>query len=90
MTPPASRGLPERPDPAERELHLKAGLHDLVAGKTCADRLAAVSTLRKLGDKRGREPTKNGPVAAIDPLKACGRLFIEERASLFARDTLPS
>ena len=45
---------------------------------------------RKLGDKRGREPTKNGPVAAIDPLKACGRLFIEERASLFARDTLPS
>ncbi|MBP9206954.1 MAG: serine/threonine protein kinase [Kofleriaceae bacterium] len=52
VTPPASRGLPERPDPAERELHLKAGLHDLVAGKTCADRLAAVSTLRKLGDKR--------------------------------------
>jgi hypothetical protein len=52
VTPPASSRAPEGPDPAERELRLKAGMHDLVAGRTCADRLAAVTALRKLGDKR--------------------------------------
>lgn len=38
-----------RPDP---ELVLKANLHDLVSGRTCADRLVAVKALRQLGDKR--------------------------------------
>lgn len=37
------------PDP---ELVLKASLHDLTNGSTCADRLAAVKALHRLGDKR--------------------------------------
>lgn len=38
--------------PPDPELVLKASLHDLVNGNTCADRLAAVKALHRLGDKR--------------------------------------
>jgi serine/threonine-protein kinase len=35
----------------DRETRLKAALHDLETGKTCADRKAAIPTLVQLGDK---------------------------------------
>jgi hypothetical protein len=35
----------------DRETRLKAALHDLETGKTCADRKAAIPTLVELGDK---------------------------------------
>lgn len=38
--------------PPDPELLLKANLHDLANGSTCAQRLAAVDALRRLGDKR--------------------------------------
>jgi hypothetical protein len=36
--------------PQQRETLLKAALHDLENGKTCADRKAAIPTLVQLGD----------------------------------------
>jgi serine/threonine-protein kinase len=40
------------PSPEDKELQLKAALHDLESGATCADRKQAVATLRDLGDAR--------------------------------------
>jgi len=37
---------------ADRETRLKAALHDLENGKTCADRKAAIPTLIQVGDER--------------------------------------
>jgi serine/threonine-protein kinase len=42
----------------ERELKLKALLHDLQNGKTCTERKAAVAALEALGDPRAIEPLK--------------------------------
>jgi len=36
----------------DKETRFKAALHDLEAGKTCADRKAAIPTLVELGDAR--------------------------------------
>lgn len=38
--------------PVDRETMLKAALHDLESGKTCADRKAAIPTLVQLGDPK--------------------------------------
>jgi hypothetical protein len=37
--------------PVDKETRLKAALHDLETGKTCADRKAAIPTLVELGDQ---------------------------------------
>ncbi len=50
--PPHQAPLVLAATPPDPELLLKANLHDLVNGSTCAERLAAVEALRRLGDKR--------------------------------------
>lgn len=53
LAPPVQRApLVVTAPPPDRELLLKAGLHDLVNGRTCAERQVAVEALRRLGDKR--------------------------------------
>ncbi len=42
----------------DKEVELKAYLHDLQTGKTCADRKAAIPMLVELGDPRAIEPLK--------------------------------
>jgi hypothetical protein len=44
--------------PVDTETVLKAALHDLENGKTCADRKAAIPALVKLGDERAIAPLK--------------------------------
>jgi serine/threonine protein kinase len=58
LTPPVTPPVPLAPptDPAaERELKLKALIHDLQNGKTCTARKAAIAPLVELGDKRAIE-----------------------------------
>ncbi len=43
--------MPAIPSPTDNETLLKAALHDLEKGKTCADRKAAIPKLVELGDK---------------------------------------
>ena len=40
------------PTGVDNETRLKAALHDLETGKTCADRKAAIPTLVEIGDER--------------------------------------
>jgi len=42
----------------DREVELKAALHDLQTGKTCTDRKAAVARLAELGDARAIDPLR--------------------------------
>jgi hypothetical protein len=42
----------------EHELRLKALIHDLQNGKTCAERKAAIAALVELGDRRAIEPLR--------------------------------
>ncbi|HSK02911.1 MAG TPA: hypothetical protein VK932_16785, partial [Kofleriaceae bacterium] len=64
---------------AERELKLKALIHDLQNGKTCAARKAAIAPLVALGDPRAIEPLRaarhrmQGGVAGVgaDNVNAC-------------------
>ena len=48
---PAAPFLPSIPSPVDHTTQLKAALHDLDAGKTCAVRKAAIPKLVALGDK---------------------------------------
>jgi len=45
--------------PVDRDAQLKALLHDLEAGKTCAERKAAIGKLVELHDVRAIQPLKN-------------------------------
>jgi serine/threonine protein kinase len=64
---------------AERELRLKALIHDLQNGKTCAERRAAIAPLVELGDRRAIEPLRaarhrmQGGIAGVgaDNTNAC-------------------
>jgi serine/threonine-protein kinase len=40
------------PPPVDRDIRLKAALHDLEDGKTCTDRKAAIATIVELGDPK--------------------------------------
>jgi serine/threonine protein kinase len=80
---PASNAAPGAPGSAaleaERELKLKALIHDLQNGKTCAARKAAIAPLVELGDPRAIEPLRaaryrmQGGVAGVgaDNVNAC-------------------
>ena len=50
--PPPAAAPAFGPSAEDRELRLKAALHDLEMGKTCAERKAAIPTLVDLGDPR--------------------------------------
>ena len=54
VTPEPAPPPPAPPAPAteNRSIALKAALHDLEHGRTCAARKAAVKQLRELGDRR--------------------------------------
>jgi eukaryotic-like serine/threonine-protein kinase len=56
---PLESGTPAAAEPtADREIKLKALLHDLQNGKTCPARKAAIAPLVELADRRAIEPLK--------------------------------
>jgi serine/threonine protein kinase len=56
--PPPPPSSLKTPPPVDKETQLKAALHDLESGKTCADRKAAIPVLADLGDERAIAPLK--------------------------------
>jgi hypothetical protein len=57
----------------DRETELKALLHDLQAGKTCADRKDAIPKLIMLGDERAIEPLRKARYRMVGGLLGFGQ-----------------
>ncbi len=81
-------GAPPSEPAADREIVLKALLHDLQNGKTCAARKAAIAPLVELGDRRAIEPLRaaryrmQGGIAGIGADNVNGCLTREAEAAI--------
>jgi serine/threonine-protein kinase len=68
-TPPITMPVPT----IDRETELKALLHDLQTGKTCADRKEAIAKLVMLGDERAIEPLRKARYRMVGGLLGFGQ-----------------
>jgi hypothetical protein len=94
-TPTFPAGVPS-PAAVDPELKLKALIHDLQNGKTCAARKAAIAPLVELGDRRAIEPLKSaryrmvGGFAGFGADNANGCLTREAEAAIKTLSAAPA
>jgi serine/threonine-protein kinase len=69
---PGSAPAPAAEPAADREQKLKALLHDLQNGKTCAARKAAIAPLVELGDRRAIEPLRTARYRMVGGIAGIG------------------